>query len=86
MSDLLDRVERLAWEMEQFRQLRGACSCGDSTILGVIHSDTKPCSLPIVYMPLTDEQVKELAKQPETDLAFARSIEKAHGIGGIHEI
>ncbi len=76
----------LYWELEQLRQLRGGCSCGDSTILGVIHSDTRPCYLPTVYMPLTDEQIRELAKLPETDLAFARAIEKAHGIGGMNEV
>jgi hypothetical protein len=37
-------------------------------------------------MPLTDEQIRELAKLPETDLAFARAIEKAHGIGGMNEV
>jgi hypothetical protein len=95
MSDLLDRVERLAWQMEQFRQLRGACSCGDSTILGVIHSDTKPCSLPTVYLPLTDHQIQDIGVN-YADLGgdigcknweqFARAIEKAHGIGGINEV
>ena len=76
----------LWWELEQLRQAKGACHCGDSTILGVIHSDTKPCSLPIVHLPATDEQIKQLAKYPETDLEFARAIERFHGIGGIHEI
>ena len=76
----------ILWQLEQHRQLRGACSCGDSTILGVIHSDTRPCYLPTAYMPLTDEQIKRLAKYPETDLEFAREIEKAHGIGGINEV
>lgn len=66
--------------------LQATCSCGDPTILGVIHSDTKPCSLPIVHLPATAEQIKELAKSPETDLEFARAIERFHGIGGIHEI
>ena len=86
MSDLLDRVERLAWDMEQFQQLRGACSCGDSTLLGVIHSDTKPCSLPTVYMPLTDEQIKDITKLTQSSIELVRAVEKAHGIGGIHEV
>lgn len=76
----------LYWEVEQLRQLRGGCSCGDSTILGVIHSDTRPCWLPTVSRPLTDQEIRELAKSPETDLEFARAIEKAHGIGGINEV
>jgi hypothetical protein len=76
----------LWWELEQHRQLRGSCSCGDSTILGVIHSDTRPCSLPVVHMPLSEQRIRELAKMPETDLEFARAIEEAHGIRGIYEI
>ena len=76
----------LWWQLEQHRQLRGACSCGDSTIMGVIHSDTRPCYLPTVYMPLTDEQILKMAKDPESDIEFARNIEKAHGIGGINEV
>jgi hypothetical protein len=76
----------LWWELEQLRQMRGACSCGDSTILGVIHSDTKPCSLPVVRMPLTDEQILKMAKDPETDIEFARSIEAVHGITGIRKL
>ena len=76
----------ILWQLEQHRQMRGSCSCGDSTILGVIHSDTRPCYLPIVRMPLTDEQIRQIAKRPETDLEFARAIEKAHSIGGINEV
>jgi hypothetical protein len=63
--------------------LQATCSCGDPTILGVIHSDTKPCSLPTVHMPLTDDQILKMAKDPESDIEFARSIEAAHGITGI---
>ena len=66
--------------------LQATCSCGDPTILGVIHSDTRPCSLPIVHLPLTDEQITAMAKLPETDIEFARDIERAHGIGGVREI
>jgi len=76
----------LYWQLEQHRQLRGACHCGDSTVLGVIHSDTRPCWLPTVFRPLTEEEIRQLAKSPKTDLEFARAIEKAHGIGGINEI
>ena len=76
----------LWWELEQLRQAKGVCHCGDSTILGVIHSDTRPCHLPLAYMPLTDGQIRELAQSPETDLEFARAIERAHGIGGINEV
>lgn len=86
MMDLLQRVERLSWEMEQFRQLRGGCSCGDSTILGVIHSDTKPCSLPVVHMPLTNDQISGICIMTSNQTEFARAIEKAHGIGGINEV
>ena len=73
-------------ELLQLREAVGACSCGNSTALGVIHSDTRPCYLPTTHMPLTDEQITQLGKLPETDLEFARAIEKAHGIGGIREI
>lgn len=66
--------------------LQATCSCGDPTILGVIHSDTRPCSLPVVYMPLEEGQIKELGRLPETDLEFARAIERAHGIGGIKKV
>jgi len=76
----------LWWELEQHRQLRGACSCGDSTILGVIHSDTRPCSLPVVNMPLSEQRIRDMAKLLETDLKFARGIEEAHGIRGIYEV
>ncbi len=82
----MTQIGDLYWELEQLRQLRGGCSCGDSTILGVIHSDTRPCHLPTAYMPLTDDQIRGLAKYPETDLEFARAIESAHGIGGINEV
>jgi hypothetical protein len=40
----------------------------------------------MVYLPLTDQQIRELAKLPETDLEFARAIERAHGIRGINEV
>ncbi len=93
MSDidqLKDRVERLAWDMEQMTQLRGACSCGDSTILGVVHSDTSPCKLPTVHRPLTDDEVyKVLDNWSDLGrdlLEVAYRIENAHGIGGIREV
>jgi hypothetical protein len=85
----------LLWELEQYRQLRGACSCGDSTLLGVIHSDTRPCSLPVVYMPLTDDQIMNIGVEYADmggDISnkswadFGRAIEKAHGIRGIYEV
>lgn len=95
IDQLKDRVERLAWDMEVMVQLRGACSCGDSTILGVIHSDTKPCSLPTLYMPLTKDQIENMGVR-YSDLGgdipthkwvqFARDIERAHGIGGMNEV
>ena len=94
-ESLKDRIERLEWDLEVSRQLRGACSCGDSTILGVIHNDTKPCSLPTVHMPLSEDQIGDIGVKL-ADLGgdigcknwveFARDIEKAHGIGGIREI
>jgi len=75
------------WEIEQHRQLRGACSCGDSTILGVIHTDSRPCYLPVVYHPLTDDQIWDIWKSTTgNQLDFARAIEKAHKIGGINEV
>ena len=91
----MTQIGDLYWELEQLRQLRGGCSCGDSTILGVIHSDTRPCHLPTAYMPLTDEQIGEIGVgfadmggdigcKSWTD--FAKAIEKAHGIGGINEV
>lgn len=83
----MNEVGELWWELEQHRQLRGACSCGDSTILGVIHSDTKPCSLPTVHMPLEDSRIWEIwftTKGNQSD--FAREIEKAHGIRGIKKL
>jgi hypothetical protein len=77
----------LWWEAEQLRQLRGACSCGDSTILGVIHTDTQPCYLPMVHRPLTDEEIWKICKATSgSQVDLARAIEKAHGIGGINEI
>jgi hypothetical protein len=79
-------TDELQKELEQHRQLRGACQCGDSTILGVIHSDRRPCHLPVSRMPLTDEQILKLAKWPETDIEFAKSIEEWHGIKGIKKI
>jgi hypothetical protein len=80
------RMSEMFEELSYLREARGACCCGDSTALGVIHSSTRPCHLPMVYMPLTDDQIKEIAKLPETDLEFARAIENAHGIGGINEV
>jgi hypothetical protein len=76
----------LWWELENLRQLKGACSCGDSTILGVIHTDTKPCYLPTIYRPLTDEQIWRISRTSGSQVDFARAIEKAHGIGGINEV
>ena len=84
----------LWWQLEQHRQLRGACSCGDSTILGVIHSDTRPCYLPTTYMPLNEDQIGDIGVLfadlggdigNKSWVDFAREIEKAHGIGGINE-
>jgi len=93
MSDidyLKDRVERLAWDMEQMTQLRGACSCGDSTIQGVVHSDTGPCKLPTVHRPLTDDEVYKVLDDwsdlGRDLLEVAYKIENAHGIGGIREV
>ena len=75
--------------------LQATCSCGDPTILGAIHSDTRPCSLPTVYMPLTEHQIDEIGVK-FADLGgdigckdwnkFAKAIERAHGIGGINEV
>lgn len=76
----------LWWELENLRQLKGACSCGDSTILGVIHTDTKPCYLPTIYRPFTDEQIWRISRTSGSQVDFARAIEKAHGIGGINEV
>lgn len=76
----------LWWELETLRQLKGSCSCGDSTILGVIHTDTKPCYLPTIYRPLTDEQIWGISRTSGSQVDFARAIEKAHGIGGINEV
>ena len=90
IDKLKDRVERLAWDMEQMAQLRGACSCGDSTILGVVHSDTSPCKLPVVHRPLTDDEVyKVLDNWSDLGrdlLEIAYRVENAHGIGGISEV
>jgi hypothetical protein len=82
----MKEVGELWWELEQHRQLRGACSCGDSTILGVIHSDTKPCSLPIVHMPLEEHQIMAMLLKNNSQLEFARAIERAHGIQGIEKL
>ena len=85
----------LWWQLEQHRQLRGACYCGDSTILGVIHSDTRPCYLPTTYMPLNEDQIGDIGVLfadlggdigNKSWVDFAREIEKAHGIGGINEV
>lgn len=81
-----DQAYEMLWELEQLRQAKGSCHCGNSMILGVIHSDTRPCSLPIVHMPMTDEQIWEMWRITNGTLDFARHIEKAHGIGGLSEI
>lgn len=85
-----DEIYEMSWELEQLKQARGVCSCGDSTILGVIHSDTRPCSLPIIHRPLTEPEVNELLED-YSDLGRERweivaRIEKAHGIGGVDEV
>jgi hypothetical protein len=91
----MTEIGEIYWQLEQHKQLRGGCSCGDSTILGVIHSDTKPCSLPIAHLPLTEHQIQDIGVN-YADLGgdigcknwepFVRAIEKAHGIGGINEV
>ena len=66
--------------------LQATCSCGDPTTLGVIHSDTKPCSLPMVHMPLEEHQIMAMSLQNNSQLEFARAIERAHGIQGIEKL
>lgn len=91
----MTQIGDLWWELEQLRQMRGACSCGDSTILGVIHSDTKPCSLPVVHMPLTSDQIGDIGVEfsdmggdipTQSWEEFARAIEQSHGIKGIRKL
>ena len=89
-SDYQPYVEGLIYRIDQLTHAIGVCSCGDSTILGVIHSDTKPCSLPVIHRPLADDEVHELLDD-YSDLGdelveLAAIIEKAHGIGGIDEV
>jgi hypothetical protein len=89
-SDYQTHVEGLVYRIDQLTHAIGGCSCGDSTILGVIHSDTKPCSLPIVHRPLTDDEVYKLLDDysdlRDMRLEIVGIIEKAHGIGGINEV
>ena len=89
-SDYQTHVEGLVYRIDQLTHAIGGCSCGDSTILGVIHSDTKPCSLPIVHRPLTDDEVSDLLDDysdlGDDLLEITGIIEKAHGIGGINEV
>lgn len=89
-SDYQTHVEGLVYRIDQLTHAVGGCSCGDSTILGVIHSDTKPCSLPIVHRPLTDDEVYDLLDDysdlRDMRLEIVGIIEKAHGIGGINEV
>ena len=89
-SDYQTHVEGLVYRIDQLTHAVGGCSCGDSTILGVIHSDTKPCSLPIVHRPLTDDEVSDLLDDysdlGDDLLEIAAIIEKSHGIGGINEV
>jgi hypothetical protein len=89
-SDYQTHVEGLVYRIDQLTHAVGGCSCGDSTILGVIHSDTKPCSLPIVHRPLTDDEVYKLLDDysdlRDMRLEIVGIIEKAHGIGGINEV
>jgi hypothetical protein len=89
-SDYQTHVEGLVYRIDQLTHAVGGCSCGDSTILGVIHSDTKPCSLPIVHRPLTDDEVYDLLDDysdlGDDLLEIAGIIEKSHGIGGIDEV
>jgi hypothetical protein len=89
-SDYQTHVEGLVYRIDQLTHAVGGCSCGDSTILGVIHSDTKPCSLPIVHRPLTDDEVSDLLDDysdlGDDLLEITGIIEKAHGIGGINEV
>lgn len=89
-NDYQTHVEGLVYRIDQLTHAVGGCSCGDSTILGVIHSDTKPCSLPVVHRPLADDEVHELLDDysdlGDELLEIAAIIEKAHGIGGIDEV
>ena len=89
-SDYQPYVEGLIYRIDQLTHAIGVCSCGDSTILGVIHSDTKPCSLPVIHRPLADDEVHELLDDysdlGDELLEIAAIIEKAHGIGGIDEV
>ena len=89
-SDYQPYVEGLVYRIDQLTHAVGGCSCGDSTILGVIHSDTKPCSLPVIHRPLADDEVHELLDDysdlGDELLEIAAIIEKAHGIGGIDEV
>ena len=89
-SDYQTHVEGLVYRIDQLTHAVGGCSCGDSTILGVIHSDTKPCSLPIVHRPLTEDEVSNLLDDysdlGDDLLEITGIIEKAHGIGGINEV
>ena len=89
-SDYQTHVEGLVYRIDQLTHAVGGCSCGDSTILGVIHSDTRPCSLPIVHRPLTDDEVSDLLDDysdlGDDLLEITGIIEKAHGIGGINEV
>lgn len=89
-SDYQTHVEGLVYRIDQLTHAVGGCSCGDSTILGVIHSDTRPCSLPIVHRPLTDDEVSDLLDDysdlGDDLLEITGIIERAHGIGGINEV
>jgi hypothetical protein len=89
-NDYQTHVEGLVYRIDQLTHAVGGCSCGDSTILGVIHSDTKPCSLPVIHRPLADDEVHELLDDysdlGDELLEIAAIIEKAHGIGGIDEV
>ena len=89
-NDYQTHVEGLVYRIDQLTHAVGGCSCGDSTILGVIHSDTKPCSLPVIHRPLADDEVHELLDDysdlGDELLEISAIIEKAHGIGGIDEV
>jgi len=89
-SDYQTHVEGLVYRIDQLTHAIGVCSCGDSTILGVIHSDTKPCSLPVIHRPLADDEVYELLDDysdlGDELLEISAILEKAHGIGGIDEV
>jgi len=89
-NDYQTHLEGLVYRIDQLTHAVGGCSCGDSTILGVIHSDTKPCSLPVIHRPLADDEVHELLDDysdlGDELLEIAAIIEKAHGIGGIDEV